>query len=196
MQVASLDNRDRKCRVSAIRLFRPGVLGLILAVAAATALGAADDVAATVNTADTETTAATAPTPVAAPAHPAASTSRAQSAHRPSGGLDERVRLISKELNLDANQEAQVRKILLAQRADLTKLWNDDSIPAAKRVGTTQAISEQTAGRIRALLTDEQKVKYLKARPHDTPVGAPGSDVEKWITATQAPLVTPAAENR
>ena len=191
-----MDKRDRKCWGCANRVLGPGVFGLAFALAAASALVAADDGAATANTEDTASAVAAAPAPMPAPAHPGASTARAQSARHSPGGLDERVRLISKELSLDPAQQVQVRKILLQQRADLTKVWNDESIPAAHRVAATQAISEQTAARIRAMLTDEQRVKYLKARPHETPVGAPGSDVEKWITATQAPLVAPAPENR
>jgi hypothetical protein len=103
-------------------------------------------------------------------------------AHRtPAAGLDSRVQLMAKELDLDANQQASLKSILLAQRAEMTQVWNDPSVPAAVRVATTQAVSEKTAGRIRAILSGEQREKYAKAHQSDAPVGAPGGDVQKWM---------------
>ena len=92
---------------------------------------------------------------------------------------------MAKELGLDAIQQAQLRGILLNQRAEVLGVWNNSSAPAAQRIAATQAISEQTADRIRAMLTDAQREKYIKSRPHDTPVGAPGGDLQKWMTAAQ-----------
>jgi len=44
------------------------------------------------------------------------------------------------------------------------KVWNDTSLAAANRVSATRIISDRTADRIRAILTEEQKAKYNKAR--------------------------------
>ena len=100
-------------------------------------------------------------------------------------GLEERVQLLAKELDLDARQQTSVKAILAAQRAEMLKAWSDPTVPAAVRVGTTQAISERTSERIRAVLTESQRDKYLKSRLHETPVGAPGGDVEKWMPTAQ-----------
>src|SRR5258708_4312770 len=91
--------------------------------------------------------------------------------HTPATSLDERVHLVAKELDLDANQQARLKSILLAQRAEVTKAWNDPSVPAAVRIATTQAISEKTAERIRGVLNDEQRGKYAKAHQRDARVG-------------------------
>lgn len=99
--------------------------------------------------------------------------------------LEDRVQLMAKELDLDAAQQLQLKGILLNQRAEVLDVWNNSSVPAALRVSATQAISEKTADRIRAMLTDAQRAKYIKSRPHDTPAGAPGNDLQKWMTATQ-----------
>ncbi len=107
-------------------------------------------------------------------------------AGRSQPGLEERVQLLAKELDLDARQQTSVKAILAAQRAEMLKAWSDPTVPAAMRVGTTQAISERTSERIRAVLTDSQRDKYHKLRPHETPVGAPGGDVEKWMPAAQS----------
>jgi hypothetical protein len=72
---------------------------------------------------------------------------------------------------------------LLAQRAEVIKAWNDPSVPAAVRIAMTQAVSEKTAERIRAVLSDEQRDKYAKAHQRDGQVGAPGGDVQKWMQA-------------
>ncbi len=103
----------------------------------------------------------------------------------PGKALDDRVALMTKELDLDTRQQDSVRKILLLQRSEVIKATSDPSVPAAIRVSALQGISERTAERIRSVLTDAQREKYLKWRPHETPVGAPGGDVEKWMTPAQ-----------
>ena len=103
----------------------------------------------------------------------------------PNKALDDRMALMTKELDLDARQQDSVRTILLLQRSEVIKAWSDPSVPAAIRVSALQGISERTAERIRSVLTDAQREKYLKWRPHETPVGAPGGDVEKWMTPAQ-----------
>jgi hypothetical protein len=92
---------------------------------------------------------------------------------------------LTKELDLDARQRAEVTVILEAQRAEVAKAWSDPSVAAAVRIGATQAIGEKTADRIRAILNDEQRKKYIQPRRHEAPVGAPGGDVQKWMTTAQ-----------
>jgi hypothetical protein len=106
---------------------------------------------------------------------------RPHTIHTPASSLDNRVQLMAKELDLDANQQARLKSILLAHRAEVAKAWNDPSVPAAVRIATTQVVSEKTAERIRAVLNDEQRTKYAKAHQRDAPVGAPGGDVQKWM---------------
>jgi hypothetical protein len=97
--------------------------------------------------------------------------------------LDRRVMLLAKELGLDATQQAQVKKVLEGQREQVARVWKDSSIPAAVRVSATQAIGDRTADRIRALLNDEQRTKYIKPRQRDAAVGTAGGDVESWMNA-------------
>jgi hypothetical protein len=114
----------------------------------------------------------------AAPAHPAP---RSHAHHTPATTIDSRVQLMATELDLDASQQATLKSILLTQRAEVAKVWNDPSVPATVRVATTQAVSEKTAERIRAILNDEQREKYIKEHRRDVPVGTPGGDVQKWM---------------
>jgi hypothetical protein len=98
--------------------------------------------------------------------------------------LDQRVQLLAKELDLDSRQQAGVRNILLQQRAEVSRVWADDSVPAAVRVAATRAIGDKTADRIRALLTDEQKKKYNPPKPqHQPPTDSSGRSVEDWLRA-------------
>jgi len=97
--------------------------------------------------------------------------------------LDRRVMLLARELGLDATERTQVKKVLEGQRAEVARVWNDASIPAARRVSATQAIGDRTADRIRALLNDEQRKKYIKPRQRAAAVGTAGGDVESWMNA-------------
>jgi Spy/CpxP family protein refolding chaperone len=125
----------------------------------------------------------------AAGAAPAAASSATRQLrhHAPPRALGDRVQLMAKELDLDPAQQAQLKTILQAQRAEVASVWSDASVPAAVRVGATRVIAERTADKIRAMLNDEQRRKYIKARPHDAPVGAPGGDVQKWMNSAQRP---------
>ena len=132
--------------------------------------------------AEADSVAATSPTLLTAPQHPVRQRSPQVSLSR----LDQRMQLLTKELNLDEQQQGSVRTILLLQRSEVIKAWSDPSVPAAIRVSALQGITERTADRIRSVLTDAQREKYLKARLHETPVGAPGGDVAKWMKTAQA----------
>jgi len=99
-----------------------------------------------------------------------------------STALASRVRLMARELDLDSSQQQQLTAILIAQQGEVAKAWSDPSVPAALRINATQRISERTGDRIRAMLTDAQREKYIKVHSHDTPVGAPGADLDKWMS--------------
>lgn len=103
-----------------------------------------------------------------------------------STALADRVRLMSKELDLDTSQQQQLTAILIAQRGEVARAWSDPTVPAALRISATQRISESTGDRIRAILTDGQREKYIKVHPRDTPVGAPGADLDKWMAPAAA----------
>ena len=96
--------------------------------------------------------------------------------------LDRRIRLLAAELDLDAAQQAEVRKILLRQRADVLAVWLDEAVPPAVKVVSTQAIGDRTADQIRALLTDEQRTKYTQPRRREGAEDIRSADVETWMS--------------
>jgi hypothetical protein len=102
--------------------------------------------------------------------------------------LEDRVRLLARELHLDGTQQASVMRILEGQRMEVARVWNDTSLPAARRVSATQAIGERTADQIRALLNDEQKKKFSAPRQPRAPAEeAPAASVEDWMPAARSP---------
>src|SRR5256885_2130461 len=75
-------------------------------------------------------------------------------------GIDERVAIYAKALGLDDSQQSRLKALLLDQRQQVQRLWNDTSMSPAQRVYTTRAIGDATADAIRAMLTEEQRKKY------------------------------------
>jgi hypothetical protein len=117
----------------------------------------------------------------AAPASPAH-----QTAKRAAGaGLDDRVKVFAKGLDLDAAQQSQLRRIFLGQRDAVRRIWSDESLSPAERVPATRAASERTGDEIRAILNDEQKKKYNSAAPATQPAKGDGRSVEQWLDATR-----------
>ena len=104
-------------------------------------------------------------------------------------GLEDRVNVLSKALNLDEKQQSDLRKVLEGQREQVRMIWSDTSVPAAYRVIATQALSEKTADQIRALLNEEQKKKYnLPRQPHEATEGsAKPKSVEDWMMDAAKP---------
>jgi hypothetical protein len=120
-----------------------------------------------------------------AAAEPAAADGQAGSAPmQHESALAQRVTLLSAELGLSAQQQAQVRRILEDQREQVMRVWNDSSLAAANRVSATRTIGDRTADRIRAILTEEQKAKYHHARkPRGAEENSASPSVEEWMKA-------------
>jgi len=102
-------------------------------------------------------------------------------------GLDDRVDKLAQALGLDPRQRVELRRVLEHQHEQIVQLWSNTAMPAAYRISATQAISEQVADQIRALLDDEQKTKYNPPRPpRETLPGSGQPDVEDWMNVSQA----------
>ena len=110
------------------------------------------------------------------PAQRVAHLPRTMPAHDPAAAL-------AKHLNLDANQLAQVRRLLAIQKVQIRKVWSDPSVDADDRVGAVKAINAKTIGQIRALLTEEQKQKYFQPLPAGSLPAEHGPGVADWMRA-------------
>jgi hypothetical protein len=92
---------------------------------------------------------------------------------------------MTRALDLDAGQQAKLREILEAQRAQVQKVWSDPAIAPSDRTAATAAIGEQTSDRIRSMLNDEQRKRYgpPKQAGQRPPSGTPS--VEEWMSKTR-----------
>ena len=101
-------------------------------------------------------------------------------------GVDERVKTLTHGLDLDAMQQTELRALLQIQGEQVRKIWNDPSIPAPYRISATQAIRDQTADQIRALLNEEQRKKFNQPRPSpEVLAGSTRPSVEAWMDAAR-----------
>ncbi len=113
---------------------------------------------------------------------PQVAAARSAPVQRRANALDVRVRMLARALDLDAGQQAELRAVLLEQRAQVERIWSDPSLPPPYRVSATEALSEHTADRIRALLTEEQRKKYNPPRPPDSALAPARADIEYWMS--------------
>jgi len=117
------------------------------------------------------------------------SASAAQPAARPpphsrvGGSLEHRVDVLSKALQLDARQRAELSSILEGQRQAVSKIWSNPALLPAERAPATRAVEERTADQIRAILSEEQKKRYNPPKPQGAE--PPGPSVADWMQ-TQA----------
>ena len=136
------------------------------AVAAGPAVPAAADATATLQAPD-------AGTPAVSHHRPARHLTAAQ-------GIDESVRRLTRGLDLEPSQQESLRQILVDQHRRIMKLRSANSAVQADIAGTTLAIYEQTKGRIRAMLNDEQKKKYSADVPRSDLAPAQ-ADLKHWM---------------
>jgi hypothetical protein len=99
--------------------------------------------------------------------------------------LDTRARRLAKMLELTEAQQSQLAKVLASQHEQIRKLWRDQKVPPEYRVDAMRAINEQTEDRIRALLNDEQKKKYVSSRPRDPARTSQQPNVDYWPNPTK-----------
>ena len=95
--------------------------------------------------------------------------------------LDKRVQLLAAELDLDAEQQVAVRRVLLQQREQTLKVWSDDAVPAAVRIKATQGVADRTAEQIRLLLTDAQRSRYKQPHDREAEQHFATGDLESWM---------------
>ena len=130
--------------------------------------------------------AAPAPTDPGAGKHAGAVLPHARNHPRPSAAqnLNEHVRALTKALDLDAKQQADVRKILIQERVAILDLRKNGAPGAQDMVAASHAIVGRTRGQIRALLNDEQRKKFFVDMPEDGLAPAQ-ADRDYWLRAAR-----------
>jgi hypothetical protein len=113
----------------------------------------------------------------------------ASPARRPTRGykrssLDDRVRTLSKNLDLSEAQQSAVKKILEERQQEILRMRLDPSIAGSARIDKFRALQEKTVERIRAVLNEEQKKKYDPLAVRRLPPAPQQRSVEDWFKAT------------
>jgi len=96
-----------------------------------------------------------------------------------SPALEQRLRLLTRELDLTASQQASVRHILEGQQAAVRAVLGDPRVSPPERAPVIGAIQERTADQIRGVLDEKQKEKYYKAKPAAAVERHP--DIQTWL---------------
>jgi hypothetical protein len=96
--------------------------------------------------------------------------------------IDEQVKGLAQNLNLNAEQQASLTRILEQRQLDSLRILRNSS--ASDRVGSLRALQLRAAAQIRAMLNDEQKKKYSPLGQRLPQPTSPQPSVEDWIKAT------------
>ncbi len=94
--------------------------------------------------------------------------------------IDRNVNRLARSLDLDLAQKDALRQILLDQHRRLMGLRASSLVGRSDVTGTTLAIYDQTKTRIRALLSEEQKARYIAALPADARAPAQ-AELGRWL---------------
>jgi protein CpxP len=73
---------------------------------------------------------------------------------------DAQLKHMTKELDLTADQQAQIKPILESQQQQMMALHQDQSLSREDRMGKMKAIHEDSRTKIEAALNDTQKQKF------------------------------------
>ncbi|MGD0366639.1 MAG: hypothetical protein ABSA94_04230 [Acidobacteriaceae bacterium] len=106
--------------------------------------------------------------------------------HRHMMDPDRQLAHLTKTLNLSADQQSQIKPLLVDRQEKMKALWQDQSLSREDRRGKAQAIRQDTRTKLEAALNDQQKQQFeaLQAKmqerrqqrmggPNQAPTGAP-----------------------
>jgi hypothetical protein len=77
---------------------------------------------------------------------------------------DRQLEHLTKTLDLTADQQTQIKPILLDRQQKMQALWQDQSLSRQDRRAKAQAIQQNTQTQLEAALNDQQKQKFEEMR--------------------------------
>lgn len=98
--------------------------------------------------------------------------------------IDDRVKVLAKNLDLNEEQQSAVRKILEQRQEETLRIRLDRSIGGEARFQRFRALQDNTVLRIRAILNEEQKEKYDPLAVRRLPSDPQQRSVEDWLKVT------------
>src|SRR5260370_11710185 len=73
--------------------------------------------------------------------------------------IDEQVKVLAQELNLNDDQQGKLKTVLVDQRQQAATVISANSLPREDKVQKIRALREATIAKVRGLLNDDQKKK-------------------------------------
>ena len=96
--------------------------------------------------------------------------------------IDDQVRGLAKNLDLNAAQQLAVKKILQQRQQATLRISRENS--GSDRISRIRALQVRTSEQIRSVLNDEQKKKYNPLGQRPPQPSSPQPSVEDWLKAT------------
>jgi len=109
---------------------------------------------------------------------------REPSRHQTRPSRDARMRLFAKALDLSAAQQSAVKKILEQRQQQAWRIRRDPSSSGGARIEKFRALQDSAVEQIRAVLNDDQRVKYDPFAARSLPPAPEQRSVEDWLEAT------------
>ena len=81
-------------------------------------------------------------------------------------GRAHRMEMLSKRLNLTADQQAKLAPIMADSRQQFRAIFQDSSLSREDRIAKFKAVRKDSNAKIEALLTDEQKQNFEQLQQH------------------------------
>ncbi len=99
-------------------------------------------------------------------------------------GPEHRVEMLSKRLNLTADQQSKLLPIITDRQQQIRAIFQDSSLSRQDRIAKMKAVREESNAKIEALLTDQQKQSFEqlqqqmreRARSHRGQANGGGAD--------------------
>jgi len=119
--------------------------------------------------------------PVAAQVNGATNPSGQTQRTRQRSGIDARVKVLAKNLDLNEAQQSAVKNILEQRRQETLRLRLDSSVTPSSRIARFRVLQDKTVERIRAVLNEEQRKKYDPLVVRGIPPAQDQRSVEDWL---------------
>ena len=97
--------------------------------------------------------------------------------------IDDRVKVLAKNLDLNESQQTAVKKILERRHQETLRIQRDPTIAGSARIEQFRMLQDRTAEQISAVLTEEQRKKYDPFAARRIPQSE-GRTVEDWLKVT------------
>lgn len=102
---------------------------------------------------------------------------------------DEQLKHMTRQLDLNADQQNQIRPILVDRQQKMQALWQNQSLSREDRRSQMQSIREDSRAKIETVLNDQQKQKFdaMQERMQGPRGGAQGGDPQAPPTSQPQP---------